>query len=74
VERSIYWQGMREPAPPEQTQLLGELAAVRSMRAHLGHYVKGMPAAARLRGQINQLARVGEVEQLFAEYLADNQE
>jgi nifR3 family TIM-barrel protein len=67
VERSIYWQGVREPGPPEQTRLLGELAAVRSMRAQLGHYVKGMPGAARLRAQINQLTRVEEIERLFAD-------
>ena len=74
VERSIYWQELREPGPPQQTRLLGELAAVRSMRAHLGHYVKGMPGAARLRAQINQLTRVEEIERLFAGYLAVDQE
>ena len=74
VERSIYWQGVREPGPPEQTRLLGELAAVRSMRAHLGHYVKGMPGAARLRAQINQLIRVEELKQLFDDYLNNHRE
>ncbi|MCL1816552.1 MAG: tRNA dihydrouridine synthase DusB [Clostridiales bacterium] len=70
VERSIYWQGIREPNMPEQVGLKGELAAVRSMRAHLGHYVKGMPGAARLRAEINKLTRVGEIERLFEIYLS----
>jgi tRNA-dihydrouridine synthase len=73
VERSIYWQEIREPAPPPQTRLRGELAAVRSMRAHLGHYVKGMPGAARLRAQINKLSRLEEIERLFADYLTEFQ-
>ena len=66
VACSIYWQEVREPGLPQQTRLSGELAAVRSMRAHLGHYVKGMPGAASLRAQINQLTRVEEIERLFA--------
>jgi tRNA-dihydrouridine synthase len=74
VERAIYWQEIRQPAPPEEIRLLGELMAVRSMRAHLGHYVKGMPGAARLRAQINQLTRVEEIERLFAGYLAEDDE
>jgi nifR3 family TIM-barrel protein len=71
AERSIFWQELREPGPSAEMRLLGELAAVRSMRAHLGHYVKGMPGAARLRSQINQLSRVEELQRLFAEYLND---
>ena len=69
VERSIYWQGIREVGPPEHVELLGELAAVRSMRAHLGYYVKGMPGAAQLRAQINQLTRLAEIERLFDDLL-----
>jgi nifR3 family TIM-barrel protein len=71
AELSAYWQGTREPGPPEQVRLAGELAAVRSMRAHLGHYVKGMPGAARLREQINQLTEVEEIERLFYDHLAE---
>ncbi|MCL1975285.1 MAG: tRNA-dihydrouridine synthase [Firmicutes bacterium] len=65
VERSIYWQGLREPGPYEQVSLQGELVAVRSMRAHLGYYIKGMPCAARLRAQINQMTRLAEIECLL---------
>lgn len=34
----------------------GESTAVREMRKHISWYIKGMPAAARLREQINQAA------------------
>jgi nifR3 family TIM-barrel protein len=71
VERSVYWQGIREPGPPGQVSLEGEWAAVRSMRAHLGHYVKGMTGAARLRAHINRLTGVEEIERLFSDYLAE---
>jgi nifR3 family TIM-barrel protein len=74
VERSIHWQELREPGPPTEVRLLGELAAVRCMRAHLGHYVKGMPGAARLRARVNQLTRVEEIERLFAGYLTETEE
>lgn len=69
TERYIYWQGKRKQDEPERIRLEGELAAVRSMRGHLGYYVKGMPGAAQLRFRINQLTRVQEIEALFHDYL-----
>ena len=71
ADRSAFWQEIQAPGTPKEARLKGELAAVRSMRAHLGHYVKGMPGAARLRAQINQLTEIEEIEQLFAAYLAE---
>lgn len=72
AERYIYWQKQRKRADQTLAELEGELAAVRSMRGHLGHYVKGMPGAAKLRLKINQLTRIYEIEALFQEYLAQN--
>ncbi len=69
-ERFIYWRGLRHKDPPQQVAIEGELEAVRSMRGHLGYYVKGMPGAANLRYRLNQLTRVYELEQLFSDYLA----
>ena len=64
VERSIYWLKKREGDTAASAQL-GEELAVRSMRCHLGWYVKGMRNAAKLRFRINQALSVGEVEYLL---------
>ncbi len=64
VERSIYWLQKRE-GESVATARLGEELAVRSMRNHLGWYVKGMRNAAKLRLFINQALTVEQVEDLF---------
>jgi tRNA-dihydrouridine synthase B len=39
-------------------------------RKHLGWYVKGLPASAELRKRLHAVNSLGEVEGIFAEYLA----
>ena len=73
AQRCAWWQSRHKKVDEATSALTGELAAVRAMRGHLGYYVKGMPGAARLREQINRLTRVGEIERLFAGYLAEEE-
>ena len=70
------WKG--EPAPErpsneEKKQMMlnhlhdlaalkGEYAAVREMRKHVGWYIKGVPGASSLRGTINQLTELKDLE------------
>lgn len=42
-------------------QLKGEYAAVREMRKHIGWYLKGMPGAAAMRREINQITDAQEL-------------
>ena len=42
--------------------LKGEYAAVREMRKHVGWYIKGVPGASSLRGTINQLTELKDLE------------
>ena len=65
VERSIYWLQRREGDTAGSARL-GEELAVRSMRCHLGWYVKGMRNAAKLRYHLNQALRVAEVEDILS--------
>jgi len=39
-------------------------------RKHLGWYVKGLPGSADLRKRLHAVESLGEVEGIFAEYLA----
>ena len=64
VERTIYWLQKREGNTDGSAQL-GEELAVRSMRCHLGWYVKGMRNAAKLRHLLNQALSIAEVEDIF---------
>ena len=40
-------------------------------RKHLGWYVKGLPGSAELRKRLHAVTSLGEVEGIFADYLAD---
>ena len=48
----------------------GELLGVRTMRKHLTWYTKGLPGAAPLRQRIFCVETVGDIEDLFGEYVA----
>ncbi|MGI6361343.1 MAG: tRNA dihydrouridine synthase DusB [Bacillota bacterium] len=61
------WQQKTES--PSQAQQEGEAAAVRSMRGHLGWYLKGLPQAAAVRSRLNQLTSVEQIKELFAVWL-----
>jgi nifR3 family TIM-barrel protein len=43
-------------------------------RKHLGWYVKGLPGSAELRKQLHAVTSLGEVEGIFADYLARRDE
>jgi len=42
-------------------------------RKHLGWYARGLPGAAALRERLHRVATLGEVEQIFSEYLASGE-
>ena len=46
------------------------VGAALEFRKHLGWYVKGLPGSADLRKRLHQVSGFGEVEGIFAEYLA----
>ena len=52
-----------------QVELRDEYTAVRLMRTHLPFYIKGIPGAAAMRGRLNQLDTVAEVEAALREFL-----
>ena len=69
TQRSIYWLSWREHQDPAKVAPLAEQLAVKSLRSHLGWYLKGLPRAAALRHQINQLTSVAAIEALLQGYL-----
>ena len=48
-----------------QLQYKGEYSGIREMRKHVAWYTKGIPNAARLRDQINQVETISELENLL---------
>lgn len=48
-----------------QLQYKGEYSGIREMRKHVAWYTKGIPNAARLRDQINQVETFSELENLL---------
>lgn len=71
-QSAVYWACVRFGNNSEEVLQEGELAAVRSMRCQLGWYIKGLRGAAALRGKLNTLTTVAQVEQELAEYLSAN--
>ncbi len=69
AQAKALWNGDKLPQSPDIAQkreiiekhfsdlldLKGEYAAVREMRKHMGWYLKGMPGAAAMRREINQI-------------------
>jgi len=49
----------------DMTALKGEYASVREMRKIVGWYIKGMPGSAAVRGAVNQITTVEEMESLI---------
>ncbi|MBI5815043.1 MAG: tRNA dihydrouridine synthase DusB [Nitrospinae bacterium] len=47
----------------------GEIPGVRRMRAHLGHYTRGLPSASRLRDAFMRAASREDVARIASEYL-----
>lgn len=69
-----------EPTPSERVALAlrharmliaykGEYIGVREMRKHMAWYMKGVPGASKLRGQMNALESYEAMEQLLQGYL-----
>lgn len=75
AEAKAAWEGSELPKAPDASrkretiekhfcdllQLKGEYAAVREMRKHIGWYLKGMPGAAAMRREINQITDAQEL-------------
>jgi nifR3 family TIM-barrel protein len=68
-----------EPTPKEKAELImrharmlvdfkGEYIGIREMRRHFSSYTKGMPSAAEMRGQINSVESLKEIENLIKKY------
>jgi tRNA-dihydrouridine synthase len=47
--------------------------AALEFRKHLGWYCKGLPGSAELRKRLHAVTSLGEVEGIFADYLADRE-
>ena len=43
-------------------ELKGERVAVLEMRKHVGWYIKGIPGASQIRGQVNRISDMGELK------------
>lgn len=75
AEAKALWEGKEPPRAPDAREkremlekhfcdlleLKGEYAAVREMRKHTGWYLKGMPGAAAMRREINQITDAQEL-------------
>lgn len=75
AEAKALWEGKEPPKAPDAREkremlekhfcdlleLKGEYAAVREMRKHTGWYLKGMPGAAAMRREINQITDAQEL-------------
>jgi tRNA-dihydrouridine synthase len=68
-----------EPTSKEKAELImrharmlvdfkGEYIGIREMRRHFSSYTKGMPSAAEMRGQINSVESLKEIENLIKKY------
>lgn len=53
-----------------QVELNGELAGMREMRKHVAWYTAGLPHSAMLRGKVNEIEKITDLEQLLFEHLA----
>ena len=76
AEAKALWEGKEPPKVPDADEkremlekhfcdlleLKGEYAAVREMRKHTGWYLKGMPGAAAMRREINQITDAQELK------------
>lgn len=54
-----------------QVEICGEYMGVRQMRSHLPLYIKGIPGAAAMRGRLNGLSTLTEVENALVEFLSE---
>ncbi len=78
-ELNAAWEGEPLPEKPDieekkemiltqlsdMVELKGGYAAVREMRKVVGWYIKGMPGSARVRGIVNQISTVSDMEALI---------
>ncbi|TCS80136.1 tRNA dihydrouridine synthase DusB [Tepidibacillus fermentans] len=76
-----YGELVPEPTPQEKIEiaflhmdrliaLKGEKIGVREMRKHAAWYLKGLPKAARVREQLNEVETREEMRQILANYVA----
>ena len=57
-----------------QVDYSGEHMGVRQMRKHIGWYIKGLKNSSKVRGELNTLSSVEQVERKLMEYLATLEE
>lgn len=56
-----------------QLELKGEHTGIREIRKHAAWYTAGYPNSARLRGKINEVENLAQLEELFREVLTYNE-
>lgn len=56
-----------------QLELKGEHTGIREIRKHAAWYTAGYPNSARLRGRINEVENLAQLEELFQEVLTYNE-
>ena len=71
VEISIYWHSLKYKDQAKAKED-GEMAAVRSMRAHLSWYLKGLRGAAYIREKLNHLDSMEAIRGLFEWWLSND--
>lgn len=68
IERDVFLAAQKNP-DENMAKAEGEKTAVRSLRAHLAWYTKGLPKAAQMRSCINQSLTAKDIEILFEQWL-----
>ena len=71
VEERPSWQEVTEMIVRHarmQVEWKGELAGMREMRSHVGWYTTGYPHAVKIRRKMNEIEKIGELEQLLIEH------
>ena len=52
-----------------QVEFSGEYLGIRQMRKHVAWYTTGYPGSSKLRGMVNQVESMEELEQLLETYI-----
>ena len=52
-----------------QVEFSGEYLGIRQMRKHVAWYTTGYPGSSKLRGMVNQVESLEELEQLLETYI-----
>ncbi len=69
IDRAAIWLAQREKLEDIAVRKLAEELAIKSMRTHLGWYIKGLRHARDLRREINSLDTYQQIAEAFSRYL-----